>query len=173
MVDSSAYKIQYSGLKEGSHEFMFLLDNKFFKSFEFSEVLSGNIDVNINFVKQTTFLQIDFYLQGFVEVLCDLCGDSYKQPINYKDELIVKFEHNEYKEIDENVIVLNYNDFEIDLSQYLYEFVNISIPLKRLHENDIDGNTKCNEESLKILELYKTKQTSTDWDALKKIKLNN
>jgi len=56
----------------------------------------------------------------------------------------------------------------LDLSQYLYESLIVSLPIKKVHPDN-----ECNKEMIKRLNPSKTKKTKNDsdprWDALKNI----
>lgn len=91
MGNIQKYRIVYQGLSEGVHEFDFDVDNSFFESLEYSDIKKGDLKVNIVLNKKSTFLELDFQINGNVELLCDRCLDDYNQPIEYEGKLYVKF----------------------------------------------------------------------------------
>ena len=134
---------------------------------------SGNVVLN----KKSTFLELDFQINGEVEIVCDRCLDEYNQPIDYEGKLFVKFSETD-GDLADDVICLSSTDHELDISHYIFESINLSIPIKRVHPDDEDGNVTCNPEMLEKLENYKTDKPADDgidprWDDLKNLMANN
>jgi uncharacterized metal-binding protein YceD (DUF177 family) len=73
---------------------------------------------------------------------------------------------------------VNPNEHELDLMQYFLECICLSLPIKRIHPDDISGNSGCNSEMLNILNAHKSSTTGEKsendprWDKLKDL-LNN
>jgi uncharacterized protein len=164
------FVIPFKGLKVGRHDFVFDIDDKFFDGYEGSEITKGNVQAEVILEKKTTMLELYFSLSGKVMVTCDRCLDEFEMPIEFESELFVKFGDVTEEQTDE-IIVLSHNEFEIDVAQYIYEFVHLSLPYKRVHPDDSDGNTMCNKEMLQKLEEYIIRENDDDnesqWDDLK------
>lgn len=178
MGSLSKYRIVYQGLSEGVHDFDIDVDNSFFESLEYSEIKKGNLKVKIILHKKSTFLELDFQITGNVELLCDRCLDEYNQAIEYDGKLFVKFSEME-EDLAENIICLSLAEHELDISHYIYESINLSIPIKRVHPEDENGEVTCNPEMLKKLDNYKINEPTEDenidprWNDLKNLKANN
>lgn len=177
MNQLSKYRIVYQGLSLGLHKFDFKIDDKFFESLEYSEIKKGNLIVNVLVNKKSSFLELDFEIKGSVELICDRCLDEFNQAINYEGKLFVKFSEQE-EELAENVICLSPLEYELDISQYIYESIDLSIPLRRVHPQDENGNETCNPEMLDKLKSYiinKPAEQDIDprWDGLRNLKENN
>ena len=84
--------------------------------------------------------------------------------------MIVKFGEKTYEETDE-ILIIPETDHQIDLSHYVYEYINLLLPVKRIHQEDKNGNSTCNPEVIKKLKDLEN-QNSTDlrWNELKKLK---
>lgn len=142
----SEYKIPYTGLKTGFHHFDFKLEEKFFSNFEFSQIHSAEIAVKVRLEKQSTMLVIDAELTGTILTECDRCGDDCTVNIKGSNRLIVKFgDHTD--RIDDDILVLGPSEHQVDLSEYLYEFAHLALPLRKVHKNLAD----CNQEVLEKL----------------------
>lgn len=177
MNQLSKYRIVYQGLAEGKHEFEFDIDNAFFKSLEYSDIKKGELKVKVLLIKKSTFLELDFEIDGFIEITCDRCLDEYNQPISFDGKLYVKFSEKE-DELAEDVICLSPLDHELDISHYIYESINLSIPLKRVHPEDKKGNITCNPEMLDKLNNYKADEPADEeidprWEELRNLMANN
>ena len=175
MKPNRQFVIPFKGLSIGKHNFVFDIDDKFFDDYEQSEITKGKIHVEVDLDKRTNLLELYFTLAGNVMITCDRCLDEFKMPIEFTTEMFIKFGDVTEEQTDE-IIVLSHNEFELDVAQYIYEFVHLSLPYKRVHPNDSKGRSTCNEEMLKKLEEYIIREKDEDndprWDDLKNL-LNN
>ena len=165
------YTIQFSGLKPGRHDFEFEIDKKFFESIEYSELQDGKLNVALALDKQTNMLVLDFVVAGDVNVPCDRCGEDFLLPLSAKERLIIKFGE-QTTEVAEDVILIPHNESEINVAHFIYEYIILALPQKRVHPEG-----KCDTETLKRLEKLedetnKNKNTDPRWDGLKNITLN-
>jgi uncharacterized metal-binding protein YceD (DUF177 family) len=166
------FVIPFKGLKVGRHNFVFDIDDTFFDDYEQSEVTKGKVHAEIDLDKRANMLELHFRLSGNVMVICDRCLDEFELPIKYETALFVKFGDVNEEQTDE-IIVLSHNEFEIDAAQYIYEFVHLSLPYKRVHPNDSKGRSTCNKEMLKKLDEYIIRENEDDkdprWDELQNL----
>ncbi len=177
MKDLKLFTIQYVGLKEGEHNFEYQIDKSFFDYFEFDDFNDVAIHVNLVFVKKATFMQLHFKVDGKVNVNCDLTNEPYDEPIHGEFELIVNFGQ-EYNDENEEILVLPYGEYELNVAQYIYELIILSVPNKRVHPGVEDGTleseilNKLEELSLgskKEQEDNDKLQTDPRWDSLRKL----
>jgi len=159
--------IPFSGLKTGKHEFKFKIDHTFFEAFDQALLENADLDVDLVLEKVETMLILNLSASGFSKVPCDRCGDIFEMPVNCSERVIVKFGDEEFEQTDE-IIVLSPKEYEIDVSQRIYEMIVLNLPNKRLHENPDD----CNQEVLKKLNEINSQEEEIDprWEALKKLK---
>ena len=180
MAKREPYIINISGLNQGDHDFNFTLHDPFFELFDEAEFKKGKLDVSLKLEKHSGGLMILYFeIKGTVQLPCDRCGNDIDFPIHTNDRLYVKqgsFHANEEDGDNENVINIAENETEINLAQPLYEFISVSIPLKRVLEKCETDDSDCNKaviEQLKKSEAQLNKISSDPrWDALKNIKLN-
>lgn len=149
----SKYIIPFYGLKDGIYEFNFLIDNNFFELFEYSEIKKGSINVKVELVKKLQLMELHFDINGNIDINCDRCLDNFLLPVSYKTILYVKT-GDIFEEIDDNIIKIPYSENEINISQYIYEFINLSLPYRRVHPNDSDGQSLCNKQMLEKINQY-------------------
>ena len=157
-------------LKTGTHQFQFEIDDTFFKDFDNGDLAGGNLTIDCTMDKQERMLIFDITIRGTLEVTCDRCLEDLDLPVEGNERLIAKFGNEEIEENDE-IIVIPEQDYEIDLSQYLYEYINLILPYRKVHGEDENGNSLCNPDIIKKIEEH-TEEEATDprWDALKKLK---
>ena len=167
------FLIPFVGLKLGKHQFDYQVDKKFFEGFEFDEYNDANIKVELVFDKKSTMLELAFKHKGTVNVPCDLTGEDFDLPIKGKLNLIVKFGDAFNNENDE-LLILPHGEFQVDVAQYIYEMIVLSVPSKRIHPGVKDGTLKT-EAIEKLNELAPKEQHKEEenidprWDKLKQL----
>jgi len=165
--------IQFVGLKEGEHCFDYKIDNKFFEYFEYEEFNEVNVDVNIILVKKSTLLELNFKAIGTVNVFCDLTNEPYNQEIENEFDLVVNFGE-EFNNENEEILILPHGEYEINMAQYIYELIALSMPSRRLHPGIKDGTLKSEIlDKLEELSPNGVEQNKEDidprWNTLKKL----
>lgn len=174
----NTYSIHFKGLGVGKHSFNFEVDKRFFDEFQEGDIRQGKLLVDVNLTKQSQLLDLNISIKGYAEVVCDRCLEPFDLPISYKGVLFVKFGGEKVEDNDE-IIVLTNDDNEINLAQYIYESISLSLPIQRYH--GMNGlKEKCNKEMIDKLKshlsnkLKKEETTDVDprWNKLKDIKLN-
>ncbi len=167
MARAKTYIIPFAGLSQGQHEFNFEAGNSFFKEREYSEVKKAAVDVLLKLNKQSTMLILHFGIKGTVNLPCDRCAEPFDLPVEGEAQLIVKFGETFAEE--QEAITIPFSESELDIEQYLYEFINLVIPQKRVHEKI----KECNKEVINKLKKLEGsgKEADTRWAKLKNIDL--
>jgi uncharacterized metal-binding protein YceD (DUF177 family) len=162
-----AYKIPFKGLKLGKHKFDYQVDNTFFEAYKYNEFLDVDAKVSVVLTKKDTLLELHFNLEGFVRVNCDVSGEEFNQPVEGKMKLIVKF-GNEFNDDNEDILIIPNNEYELDISQYLYELIIFGVPTKRIHPKVKDGTLKSiAQDKLEALQNKSKKSIDPRWEKLK------
>ncbi len=65
------YRIPFSGLAAGKHEFDFEIDDKFFDCYEHSLVKKGKLKADVELQKQENMLVVNFHIYGMIQLSCD------------------------------------------------------------------------------------------------------
>jgi uncharacterized metal-binding protein YceD (DUF177 family) len=149
----SQYIIQFKGLKEGVHEFLFSIDKPFFEAFEYLAVPDGQVEVRVVLDRKNTFLDLSIDLKGVMQVQCDRCLDYFGLPVDYQGHLVVRFSESE-KEPDEDVMWIHPDEYELDLKHYYYECLSLSIPIRKVHPDLPGGEPGCDPDMLGKLDEY-------------------
>ena len=176
MKNTKEYLIPFIGLKLGKHHFEYQINNAFFEIFDYNEYQNSNIKVNVVLEKKSTLLELSFKHKGFVNVPCDLTSEDFDLPIKGSMKLIVRFGE-EFNNENEDLLILPHGEFEIDIAQYIYEMIVLSVPLKRVHPGVKDGSLKTEALSkLKELIVKEEKEENKEeenidprWDKLKQL----
>ncbi len=176
-MGKSQYKIQFGGLSVGEHQFEFEVTEKFFEQFIESEITKANIQVVATVVKQNSLMHILFSFEGRVGLSCDRCLVDFDCPVNGHEKLIIK--HGNPEESNDEILVLKEGLEEADVTQYLYEYIELAIPSRKVpcEDEELEYDAfPCDEEMLSKFNELKTEEEPTEnpeWDKLKDIKFNN
>lgn len=144
------FMIPFSGLKVGNHPFTFEIEDKFFEHFEYSEISKGKIHVDCMLEKQAKMMILNFEMTGTITMPCDRCGDEFDLPVKGSQKLIVKFGTDHHEET-EDILVIMENEHELDVSQYLYEYTHLLLPIRKVHGTDEQGNSLCDPEVIRFI----------------------
>lgn len=167
------FKIPFKGLSLGVHDYDWALDKKFFDAIENPDVLDCRVDVLLNLEMKERMMILDFTLNGNITVSCDRCMEEMELPIQLEEQYFIKLGE-ELMEESESVLVIPENEYQIDVSSLVYDFISLAIPIRKTHPENQEGKTTCNAETLSMLnELSHKETTDPRWDALKNIKLDN
>lgn len=139
--------IPFEGLKVGMHNYEMQITDAFFENMEYSIVESGDIAVELELEKKETMLVANFVIDGNANVLCNRCNDPLEEYIYGEYRIVFKF--GDEVSTDENLAILEPKTYELDITNYLYELITISLPTRSVHD---DG--ECNEEMLDLLNKY-------------------
>ncbi len=132
MAKFSLYNIPLISLSEGFHTFEYALDDRFFAAIDGEEVKRGNVAVTVLVNRTSTSFEMDFDLNGTVQIPCTRCLDDMNQEVNTHDRLIVKFGR-VYSEESDEIVIIPETDGEINIAWFLYEFIALAIPIKHVH----------------------------------------
>ncbi|MFA5418799.1 MAG: DUF177 domain-containing protein [Bacteroidales bacterium] len=165
------YIIPVQGLSLGKHQYVFEIGESFLQHFSELEVEHGYVTVDVTMVRESNLKDFTFRLHGELELPCDRCLDLFNCPVSGEFRLILKYGE-AYDEISDEVVVIPAQESRIDLSQYFYEYINLMIPLQKMHPDDDQGNSTCNREMLDRLNEILRKEEDPRWDSLKNIELD-
>ncbi len=165
------YKIPFRGLKNGSHQYEFNVDDKFFEAFPEGDIKKGNLVAKVDLIKRSNGIEATFEIVGTVTVPCDRCLDDFDCPVEFSGKMLFEFGL-ESEEVSDELVILSPGDNYIDLDQYIYEYINLSLPIQKVHPDDENGNSLCNADmiaKLKSLNVNNDDDEIDDprWDKLR------
>lgn len=136
------FVINLTALGNGSHQFEAVVGKEFFEDFGNQEVLDADIKVNAVIVVKSMSAHVQAEISGSVSVPCDRCLDAVALDVD------TSFEQDYVPE-----------GVELDFGQEVYDYVCLSLPLKRVHEAG-----ECNPEALKYLNVVEDEDDFEDGD---------
>jgi DUF177 domain-containing protein len=172
---SGLFAIPISGLKEGQHYFDFKINKAFFDQVEESEVKEGDLTAVVEADKRSSHIDLTIRISGTVSISCDRCLEMFLQPVDCINRLLIKFGKVQDND-DPDMITIPADEHELDMKQFFYEYILLSLPIKRIHPDDSKGNSSCNPVMLgKLREHIVSDENGDDprWDELKKLMNNN
>jgi uncharacterized protein len=170
-VGKGIYDIDFYKLSDGKHSFEFGFDSSFFTLFKDSVVKNGAGTIKVVLDKTPTMITLNFQLEGEVELVCDRSLDNFMFELTEEKQVRLKFgDHQE--ELSEDLFMISTNTQKIDVGQFVYEFISLAIPMKKLHprfDDDVDTDVlvfNSDDDS----ESTSNEETDPRWNELKKLK---
>ena len=164
------YQIAFSGLNPGTHKFDFQIGDSFFEQVKDAEITGGMVSVIVTMAREERMMDLHFEINGSVKVPCDRCTELMDVEVNGKERLIVKLGDHFYEE-SEDIQVIPDSAHQFDVSPFIYEYIHLLLPIRRVHPEDEDGKSQCDPDILKKLnELSEHHVQDPRWEALGKLK---
>jgi uncharacterized metal-binding protein YceD (DUF177 family) len=176
MKKLNEYLIPFAGLKLGKHQFEYQINKTFFDHFEYDDFENTDIQVELVLEKKSLMLELHFKHEGTVYVPCDVTGEMFDLPVEGNMKVVVQYGE-EFNNENEELLILPHGEHQIDVSQYMYEMIALSVPIKRVHPGIEDGTLKSaaldklNELSVNEVqeEVEEEKEIDPRWDKLKQL----
>ncbi|MFT6854489.1 MAG: hypothetical protein ACJA0X_000453 [Cyclobacteriaceae bacterium] len=166
-----SFEINIFNLGDKMHEFDFAIPESFFEDFEFAIIERGSGSCHLDLHKTETMMTLNFIINVSVELICDRSLKSFDYAIQTEEEAIIKFGDSDYM-LSEDVTVLRNDAPSINVMDYIYEFISLAVPMKKLHP-DLEGEDLPDLiYSSEIEDDSNEESGDPRWEALKKLKEN-
>lgn len=177
MAHKREFEIAFVGLKPGVHVYDYTITDSFFENYGTQDFRNCNATVKLSLDKNVGFMQLRFDIGGEVEVDCDRCGNTITKQLWDEFNVIVKLvdnpnEMNEQEE-DPDVYYISRTESHLHISNWIYEFVSLSVPMQRQCSLNEEGQSTCNQEVIAKLQQMEDEvknQTNPLWSGLDKFK---
>ncbi|MBO5562150.1 MAG: DUF177 domain-containing protein [Bacteroidales bacterium] len=145
------YIIPLNGWAAGEREFRWHAGTEFFQMFDNAEILDADVDVEAKVVKSGHYIGVDLDVEGSVTVPCDRCLEDLTLPVDAHPSFSVKFGEEvspggESGEGEREILCLSDSDADLDLRQVIYDFVCLSLPMQKVHDEG-----QCNPDTVRFL----------------------
>jgi uncharacterized protein len=127
-----AYSIHIVGLDYKAYDYEYEIGAKFFEEFGKYLLSEGSFHVSVVLHKHETFIETTFHIKGSATLVCDRSLDTFEYPIDNRFFLVFKFGDAD-EEMSDEIVMIHRDTVTLDLGHYIYEFIGLSIPLKKLH----------------------------------------
>ncbi len=163
------FEISFFNLQDGLHDFDFTIEDAFFQSFENSIVEKGSGQCQVTLDKKSNLLTFDISLEISVELVCDRSLKEFQFPIVSQKQLVVKFGEEEM-EVADDILMIKSDARTINLSQVIYEYISVEIPMKKIHPDYLrDNEDEFGEIIYKSEEGQSKDEIDPRWNALKNL----
>ncbi|GJM28861.1 MAG: DNA-binding protein [Cyclobacteriaceae bacterium] len=154
------------------HHYEFDIDDTFFSHFEQDLVDAGSLIAKIELEKNDSFLVMEVKITGTVQLICDRSLDKFQYPLDEMRRVIFKY-GDEEQELDHDVVMITSETQQINVGQYIFEFVGLAVPMKKLHPRFTESDEEfgalvyqSNKSQDSVLE------TDPRWSKLNELKKN-
>ncbi len=176
MKHNREFEIAWQGLKPGPTICVYELGDQFMEQHGAGEGMKDwAVKVTMTFDKHEDFFLLKFDIDGKVTVACDRCGDDFDLKLWDEFSLLVKLIGDTEPNIEEedDVIFVHKHETVLDVSEWLYEYIMLSLPIRKMHPETPEGESSCNPVALKLLSQMADNgdaARSTLWKGLDKLK---
>ena len=154
------YEIAYVGLKPGLHVYNYEINDKFFDAFQQQDFRNCNAHIKLTLEKKSSFMLLKFEVGGSLEVTCDRCNNQL--PFDLWDEFNITVKLTEEPELmneqeeDPDVYYIGKSDSHVDVANWIYEFINLSIPMQKVCAFEKMDGPHCNKAAMEVLKKLET-----------------
>ena len=166
-----SFEINLTRLENGTHHFQFELVPDFFKTFENNLVKEGFGSASLEMDKSESIITLNFVIKVKVLLTCDLSLENYQESLTCEKKHIVKFGLTN-KELSDDISVIDMGTQALDVSNYIYEYVSLEIPMKKVHPRlrDQERAELVYEDKTPLNDQEQDDTVDPRWEVLKKIK---
>jgi len=177
MSSRREFEIAFVGLKPGVHEFSYVVDDRFFEEYNEQDFRKAEAVVKLKLEKSTGFMILRFEIGGKAEVTCDRCNNDL--PLQLFDEFTVTVKMTDEPEVmneqeeDPDVHYISRGESHLNVKNWIYEFVNLSIPMQKTCEYENMDGPYCSTEVRDMLQNMKkdaAEGSNPIWKGLEKFK---
>jgi uncharacterized protein len=172
-----AFSVNILSLSNRVHEFSYEFGDEFFEHYGTSLVSKGSFKADVTLNKHETFIEATFKVKGQVKLICDRSLDPFDYPIDFEKKIIFKYGDSN-QELSDEIIEIQRDTDSLELGHYIYEFIGLEIPIKKLHPRYQEEPDNDNSEG-RIIYSSGDKSFDSDsgdedidprWEKLKKLK---
>ena len=175
MHKTDTISIDIYRLENGTFHYEFEAADSFFSVFSQEHFSKPQVSVHVELNRTDSMITALLNLTGSLQLTCDRSLEVFEWPLNLNERLLFKFGEEE-KELTDELSVITGNTQKLNLSQAVYDFVALSLPLKKLHpkyretENDTGDEQGLLVYSTAASEPEETETSDPRWQALAALK---
>jgi len=177
MSNRREYEIAFVGLKPGVHVFTYDVNDSFFEDYGTQDFQHADAIVKLILEKNNSFMLLRFEIGGKADVICDRCSNEL--PLQLFDEFAVTVKMVEEPDVmneqeeDPDVYYISRGESHLDVKDWIYEFVNLSIPMHKTCEYENMDGPYCNPAARELLNGMRPDEAPREnplWKGLDKFK---
>ena len=177
MSSRREFEIAFVGLKPGIHNFQYKVDDSFFEEYGLQDFTNSEALVKLTLEKSNSFMILRFEIGGIAEVTCDRCNNDL--PLQLFDDFTMTVKMTEEPDVmneqeeDPDVHYISRGESHLDVKNWIYEFVNLSIPMQKTCDYENMDGPHCNPAAREILNKLRVENEQKEnplWKGLEKFR---
>lgn len=172
------FEIAFVGLKPGIHEYNYEITDKFFERFQQQDFSNCKANVKLTLDRKNGFMLLKFEIGGSLQANCDRCNNELTLELWDEFNIVVKIveepELMNDQEDDPDVYYISRGESHFDVADWIYEFINLSIPMQKICGLNDKNGPACNQAALDALKKMEPevseKKDNPIWKGLEKFK---
>jgi uncharacterized metal-binding protein YceD (DUF177 family) len=171
------FDIDIFNLTNKDYQYEFEFDEQLFAAFSDSPFQKGKGECKVALKKSETMIVLTFDVVGTVGLVCDRSLEEFDYQLDFEEKMILKFGEEDV-EVSESMAIIHRDTQQINIGQFIYEFIMLDIPMKKLHPK-FEEDEEDDEENESLI--YSSDDSNEDddddnnendprWDILKKLK---
>ncbi len=172
-----AYRINIVGLSNKEHHFHYEFGDEFFGKYGSDLLSRGTFQVDLLLNKHETFLEGEFKIKGTARLVCDRSLEEFDYPVENTHKIVFKYGDKD-EEITDEIVIIHRDTTSLEVGQFIYEFIALAVPLKKLHPRfrDEEDEDEENAEGKIVYSSEAPEETKNGdeidprWNILKKLK---
>ncbi|MBK5277632.1 MAG: DUF177 domain-containing protein [Bacteroidia bacterium] len=170
-----AFSVNIIGLSLKAHQFEYEFGRDFFEKYGKDFVSDGHFSATVALDKHETFIEAEFKIKGEAKLICDRSLEPFDFPIDIARRIMFKYGEEE-QELSDEIIIISRDRVSLEIGQYLYEYILLSIPIKKVHPKYRDEEEENDESEGKMIYTSEPKSSGEEkevdprWEVLKKLK---
>jgi uncharacterized metal-binding protein YceD (DUF177 family) len=173
------FEIAFVSLKPGVHEYSYSVNDTFFEAFQQQDFRHCKANIKLTLDKKSSFMLLKFEIGGALEVTCDRCNSNL--PLELWDEFNITVKMVEDPEVmneqeeDPDMYYISQGEGHVDIANWIYEFINLTIPMQKACDFEKMDGPHCNTSALDLLKKMEPvkpaiKEENPIWKGLEKFK---
>lgn len=180
MNELKQYEIPILKLENKRHEYDFAGGDAFFEAMQQDLIRRGRFQAHLTLDKSETMLHLSFAIRGGYELTCDRTLEPFEEPFETTERLILKY-GDDPEELSDEIEIIGWDTPSINVARYLFEFIALTVPAKKLHPRlraeEADEDEEETESEGKLVyssDADEPEDAAVDprWQALVKLKSN-
>jgi uncharacterized protein len=147
------YDIDIFKIADGEHHYEMKINDAFFALYDYGLVEKGQGIAQISLHKSASMITLDVAVNGGVELVCDRSLELFEHPIALSERLLVKYGEEE-EELDDDLMIITQNTQKINLAQFIYEIIGISLPMKKIHPDYLEEEDEDEDDLSEVKLVY-------------------
>lgn len=172
-MKGAEFRVNIIGLGQKPYRFNFTIGDAFFKHYGTALLDKGRFIAEVDLDKHETLIEAKFHIHGEAHLICDRSLEPFDLPMDITKTILFKYGQEE-KELSDEIVLITWEQVSLDLGQYIYELINVNLPMKRLHPKFKDDTNDENEIKLvyssPVDDTIEEEPIDPRWEVLKKLK---